>query len=188
MISLNWFPHLELGLLNGWIYFLFYLMIFIVTLRTCPPEVRKRLYDRSLWDKKTKIITVIGKSFSLINIVMIIFGVLVIGTVEFILGTIFYLIGLSLLVIGIINYRDAPLDKPITTGLYRYSRNPQMVALYIMFFGLILVIGSWINLIFLAISITCSHFSILGEEYSLEQQYGESYINFKKQVPRYFIV
>lgn len=181
------FPRLGVGLLNGWLYFAFYLIIFVITMSTCPEDVRKRLYDRSLWDKKTKIITAIGKSFSFVNIVMILFGALQVGSIEFVIGTIVYLIGLSLLVMSIINYRNAPLDRPITNGFYKISRNPQMVSLYIMFAGMILVIGSWINLIVLCISITCSHFSILGEESSLTEQYGESYLDYKKKVARYFI-
>jgi protein-S-isoprenylcysteine O-methyltransferase Ste14 len=118
---------------------------------------------------------------------MIFFGVLKIGTLEFIMGTILYLAGLGLLVLGIINYRDVPLNEPITKGIYKYSRNPQMLALYIMCAGMVLVIGSWFNLILLGVSITCSHFSILGEEHSLAQQYGDSYLEYKKQIARYFL-
>jgi protein-S-isoprenylcysteine O-methyltransferase Ste14 len=180
-------PELKLGFLNGWIYFFFYLIVFGIVLRTCSEEVRDRLYDRSLWTKKTKIITAIGKVFSLINIILIFFGVLQIGSLEFLLGNIFYFIGLIGLVISIINYRDTPLDEPITKGLYKISRNPQMVSIYILFFGMILLIGSWISILFLSISIVCSHFSILGEEKSLEQQYGEAYLEFKREIPRYFL-
>ncbi|MHA2215807.1 MAG: methyltransferase [Candidatus Hodarchaeales archaeon] len=148
---MNWFPQLELGFMNGWVFFLIYLIIFGITVWRCPPAVRKRLYDRSLWTRKTKMITAFGKFFSLLNIVMIIFGVLVIGNLEFLLGTFLYLVGLSLLVIAIIHYRNAPLDQPIVTGVYMYSRNPQIMGIFIMFFGMVLVIGSWLNIIFLGI-------------------------------------
>ncbi len=180
-------PEIRFGLINGWIYFVFYLVVFIIIMSTCSKEVRKRLYDRSLWDKKTKIITAIGKLFSFANIIMIFFGVIQYRTVEFIVGTILYSIGLIGLVIAIINYRNAPLDKPITRKLYKISRNPQIVMLYLIIAGMILVIGSWINLIFLFISVICAYFSILGEEKALTGQYGESYLNYKKQVPRYFL-
>ena len=180
-------PELRWGLYNGWIFFLFYMIIFIITMSKCSKDVKKRLYDRSLWDKKTKIITAFGKSFSFINIIVICFSVLVIGNIEFFIGMICYSIGLLLLVMSIINYRNAPLDQPIKNGFYKISRNPQMVSIYIMFAGMILVIGSWINLVFLGVSIICSHFSILGEEHALTQQYGESYLKYKKRVARYFI-
>ncbi|MFW9946509.1 MAG: methyltransferase family protein [Candidatus Odinarchaeota archaeon] len=180
-------PKIKFGLINGWIYFIFYLVIFIIVMITCSKDVRKRLYDRSLWDKKTKIITAIGKLFSLANIIMIIFGAIQFKTVEFIIGTILYSIGLIGLIVAIINYRNAPLDKPITRRLYKISRNPQIIMIYILFTGMILVINSWINLIFLFTLIICTHFSILGEEKALTEQYGELYLDYKKRVPRYFL-
>ena len=184
---LEFIPKFSLGLLNGWIYFVFYLIIFIIVMSTCSREVKKRLYDRSLWDKKTKIITAIGKLFSFANIIMIFLAAIQFGKIEFIIGTVLYSVGLIGLGIAIINYRNAPLDKPITRRLYKISRNPQMVMIYIMFTGMMLVIASWINLIFLFISIICAHFSILGEEKALTDHYGESYQEYKKKVPRYFL-
>ena len=180
-------PDLRLSLLNGWIYFLFYLFVFIIVMSTCSRDVRKRLYDRSLWTRKTKIITGIGKLFAFTNIVMIFLATIKFAKIEFFIGNGLYTIGLIGLVVSIINYRNAPMDKPIKRRLYKISRNPQMIMIFIMFAGIILIIGSWINLIFLSISIICTHFSILGEEKALTEQYGESYIEYKKQVPRYFL-
>ena len=97
------------------------------------------------------------------------------------------MMGLALLVVSIINYRDAPLDKPITKGIYKISRNPQMVSLYVLFMGMTLIIGSWFNLILLGISMICAHFSILGEEAALKEQFGESYVEYMEKVPRYFL-
>jgi len=180
-------PKLNFGVLNGWIYFIFYLIIFGITMSTCSKEVKKRLYDRSLRDKKTKIITVVGKLFSLVNIIMIFFGALQIDKIEFIIGTVIFLIGLTLLVVGVINFRNAPLGKPIKKGLYKISRNPQIVSIYILFTGMVLIIGSWTNLILLGVLVLFGHFSILGEEKALEEQYGESYLKYKNQVARYFV-
>jgi protein-S-isoprenylcysteine O-methyltransferase Ste14 len=179
-------PDLRIGLLNGWIFFAFYLIVFIAVMKTCPKEVRKRLYDRKGWTKIQITFTVIGKLFSFINIGIILLAPLQWG-VSFIIGVILYTVGLTGLVAAIIHYRDSPLDEPITKGLYKVSRNPQMVSLFVLFVGMVFVIGSWINLLFCVISIFCSHFSILGEEKRLKEQYGESYLEYKRQVPRYFV-
>lgn len=183
---MEFIPELRVGLFNGWIFFVFYLAVFIIVMSTCSKEVRKRLYDRKGWTKTQYTFTVIGKVFSFINIVMILLAPLKMG-IPFILGVLLYAAGLIGLVSAVIHYRNSPLDEPITVGLYKVSRNPQMSSLFILFAGMILVIGSWINLIFLGISITCSHFSILGEEKRLTEQYGESYTAYKRQVPRYFL-
>ncbi len=181
------FPELRFGLYNGWIFFVFYLAVFIVVMSTCSKKVRTRLYDRKGWTKTQITFTVVGKMFSFVNIVMILSARLKMGTDAFMIGVTLYSVGLTGLVVAVINYRDSPLGEPITTGVYKISRNPQMIALYTLFAGMILVIGSWINLIFLGISITCSHFSILGEEKRLTEQYGGSYLEYKRKVPRYFL-
>ena len=87
---------------------------------TCSSEVRKRLYDRSLWDKKTKMITAVGKCFSFVNIIMILFGVLQIGNIEFLIGIIVLFYFLSNLLrepLGFFNQGDmSPVWNPFITG------------------------------------------------------------------------
>jgi protein-S-isoprenylcysteine O-methyltransferase Ste14 len=181
---IDWFPTIVFGLYNGWLYFIIYLIVFGTTLRTCSPEVRTRLYDKSLWTKRTRGLVTIGKIFSFLNIILIIFAALVYPNIEFFVGTFIYIVGLSLLVGSIIHFRKAPLDNPITEGVYKYSRNPQMIGIFVLFFGMVLVIGSIVNLVFLVISIVFNHFAVLGEEAALEQQYGESYLEYKNKIPR----
>lgn len=53
--------------------------------------------------------------------------------------------------------------------------------------GFSLMVGSWTVLILLMVRIIMNHFRILGEERALELQYGESYLDHKKSVPRYFV-
>jgi protein-S-isoprenylcysteine O-methyltransferase Ste14 len=182
---MEFIPELRIGLFNGWIFFAFYLVIFIIVMSTCSKEVVKRLYDRKRWTTPQYIFTVIGKIFSFINIIMILLAPIRLG-IPFIVGVIFYIAGLTGLAVSVVHYRDSPLGEPIIAGLYRVSRNPQMISIFILFCGMILIIGSWINLIFLSITIACSHFSILGEEKRLTEQYGESYVAYTNQVPRYF--
>jgi len=96
------------------------------------------------------------------------------------MGTIGFLIALF-------NFKKSPFNEPITNGLYKISRNPQLVMMYIVSLGNCLAIGSWTALILFILSIIAGHFRILGEEKRLTEQYGESYLKYKKKVPRYFI-
>ena len=184
---MEFIPELRIGLFNGWIFFALYLVIFAIVLYTCPKEVRTRLYDRKGWTKTQITFTVIGKMFSLVNIIIILLAPLKMGT-AFVCGVVLYTAGLAGLVTAVIHYRDSPLGEPIRTGLYRFSRNPQILSIFVSFTGMILVVSSWVSLLFLAVTITGSHFSILGEEKRLTEQYGESYVEYKKKIPRYFLV
>jgi len=184
---MDFVPRFGIGVLNGWLPLVIYVSIQFIVTSTCPKEVRTRLFDRKGWTKTQIAMTTIGKAFTFINIILLFLSPLNIGSIEFLIGIILYFIGIITLSSAILNFKNAPLGQPITTGLYKISRNPQLFSIYIIFLGHILMIGSWISLIILFISITGSHFSILGEEKRLKEQYGDSYLEYKKKVPRYFI-
>ena len=184
---MDFIPNLNVGWLNGWLPLVIYVSIQFIVTFTCPKEVKRRLIDRKGWTKTQIVMTTIGKSFTLVNIILLFFSPLIFGSVEFYIGIILYLIGIIALSIAIINFKNAPLGKPITNGFYKISRNPQLFSIYIIFLGHILMIGLWISLMILFVSIIGSHFSILGEEKRLKEQYGNSYLEYKGKVPRYFI-
>ncbi len=77
-------------------------------------------------------------------------------------------------------------DGFVTDGFYQYSRNPQYIFYSISF----LLLGLWaaspkasVLLLLLAFWYLRAPFP---EEKWLEKQYGEKYLKYKRQVPRYF--
>lgn len=134
-----------------------------------------------------KIFTKIAKILGFIIFILLIFTPLSIGSIEFIIGTTFFTIGTIGFLIALINFKNSPLAKPITIGLYKISRNPQLVMMDLVTLGICLAIGSWTVLIISGLSIMFGHFRILGEEKRLTEQYGEPYLEYKKKIPRYFI-
>ena len=188
VIKIEFIPKLELGWFNGWIFLMVHVLLQAIFIQTCSKEVKVRLFDRGTgWTKTQKTFTLIGKVFGLLNIILIISSPLIFGSIEFIIGLIIFLIGITGLVISILNFKNAPFDKPITKGLYKVSRNPQIVTVYIIILGYTLLIGSWLSMIILLFSFMGQHFSLLGEERRLTEQYGDSYLEYKKKVPRYFL-
>ena len=187
MDLLELFPALKIGLLNGWVFMAIFFLLFGMILKTCPKEVIDRLYDNEGWTKIQYTFTKLGKICGLIHIILIIFTLLNMGSIEFIIGTIIFSIGTIGMAIALKNFKKTSLDKPITLGLYKISRNPQIKSLYLVGLGNSLVISSWMAVIIVIISIIFSHFRILGEEKRLTEQYGNSYLEYKKKVPRYFL-
>jgi protein-S-isoprenylcysteine O-methyltransferase Ste14 len=152
-----------------------------------PKDVVSRLFDRSGWSEKQKVFTIMGKVFSLICLILIILTPLKINSSVLIVGLILYLIGLAGLVVAMLNFKDTPLNQPVTKGVYKLSRHPQIVSLFVLFLGISVAIGSWLALFALIISKLLQHFGIVAEEEICLRRYGEPYRAYMKQIPRYFL-
>lgn len=177
----------EIGWLNGWIPLCLLCLTEGLLLMAFPKDVVARLFDRSGWDRKQTVFTVIGKMFSLAYLVLIVFTPLKVGSNAFIIGTILYGLGLVGLVIAIFDFKNVPLGQPVTRGLYRISRHPQILMLFVLFLGICMAIGSWLALLTLMMSRLFQHFGILAEEKACLEQYGDSYRAYVRRVPRYFL-
>ena len=179
-------PPIEIGWLNGWILLAIEFLIQGFLLLIFPKDVVARLFDRSGWSAKQRVFTIIGKVFSLACLILIILTPLKINSSVFIVGLILYAIGLAVLVVAMLNYKDTPLDQPVTKGVYKVSRHPQIVALFLVILGICVAIGSWLALFMLIMSKLLQHYGILAEEEVCLKRYGESYRLYMEQVPRYF--
>ena len=76
--------------------------------------------------------------------------------------------------------------KFISSGFYKYSRNPQYVLYSISFLFLGLWVGS-LKALILLVSLGIFYLAApFPEERWLEKKYGKDYISYKQNVPRYF--
>jgi protein-S-isoprenylcysteine O-methyltransferase Ste14 len=180
-------PALKIGWLNGWILLAFEFLIQGFSLLILPKDVVSRLFDRSGWSDKQRVFTIIGKVFSLACLILIFLTPLKISSSAFIVGLILYAIGLVGLVVAMLNFKDTPLNQPVTKGVYKISRHPQIVALFFVFLGICVAIGSWTALFTLIMSKLFQHYGILAEEEVCLKQYGEAYRAYMERVPRYFV-
>lgn len=180
-------PNLKIGILNGWLLLGTHVLFQGLLLLIFPKDVVTRLFDRSGWSEKQKVLTIIGKMFSLTTLVLIILTPLKIGSILFFIGLLIFALGLACLIIAMLNFKDTPLGEPVLKGVYRISRHPQIVALFIIFVGMCMAIGSWLAFFTLLMSKIFQHYSILAEEEACLRQYGDSYRAYMEQVPRYFL-
>jgi len=81
---------------------------------------------------------------------------------------------------------NKPANALITTGAYRFSRNPLYLALAIMHVGLAVLIDNfWAVLMVIPTLIVVTHSVIAREEAYLEMKFGENYRNYKAKVSRW---
>jgi protein-S-isoprenylcysteine O-methyltransferase Ste14 len=184
---MEFMPALRFGLLNGWLALALLILTDGVMFLIFPREVATRLFDRSGWSQKQVIFTVIGKLCALACIVSLVFTPLKIGTAVFVVGAVVVAMGLTGLVKALLDFRHTPLDQPVERGIYTISRHPQIVMSSVVILGGCIAIGSWLAVILLMVARVFSHYGILGEEEVCLKQYGDSYRDYMKRVPRYFV-
>jgi len=183
---MEWFPALKLGWRNGWLLWALLSVVQGVLLLASSREVRARLFDRSRWGRRGAAIFTIGKLFSLICLVLVALTPLTTGPL-LTAGVVVYAAGLAALSWAILDFRATPPGEPVTRGLYRISRHPQLTAQLVAFAGVCLAIGSWAALLALVISRVLQHWGVLAEEEACLAQYGDSYRAYMRRVPRYFL-
>ena len=84
----------------------------------------------------------------------------------------------------------APWTPPrelVVTGLYRYSRNPMYVAVVLILAGWAVLFRSWPLAVYAAAVALAFHFRVIyGEEPWLARSFGERWVSYKADVPRWF--
>ena len=184
------FPALGFGLIYGWTLLCFWLAIQGLSLLLVPKDVRDRLFefDRSNWSKRQRVLFATGKMMGLVYLIIVVLTPIKIDSTEFFIGLIVFSLGLLGLVEALRDFKNTPLDRPVAVGLYRFSRHPQLVMLFIIGIGLSIALSSWTLLLLRILSFGFEHAGVLAEEQECVKRFGESYKEYMDTVPRYLII
>jgi protein-S-isoprenylcysteine O-methyltransferase Ste14 len=80
---------------------------------------------------------------------------------------------------------EVPPERIITTGPYRYTRNPMYLGHLIFLAGLAILFWSPFAVILLALRAAWFHRRVLRDETRLEKIFGESYAAYRRRVKRW---
>ena len=182
-------PEFELGLWNAWI--ITVLGFILPNLSSyINKEVQKKRMGEFKWSdlsKTAKIVMMIA------HIIIMPFTIIYSFFLPLKLGTIWFYVGLPISILGIImpfmagvSFATAPLDKPITTGVYRISRNPQYFSGFLQYLGIGISCLSWIFILCAVTWIISFHIEVVqSEEPSLIEKYGDAYKEYMNRTPRW---
>ncbi len=178
---------LGLGWFNGWLFLVFQFLPALILKVNAPRDVFKRHTHWSGYNRSQKILLVVSKIIKAFYLVLVTLTPLKIGTMMFIIGVILALFGLAGLTIAMFNFKNTPFDQPVTTGIYKISRHPMSLTLTISEVGTCIAIDSWIALFVILLAKIPYHFINLAQEEFCIRKYGDSYREYMKHVPRYFL-
>lgn len=184
-------PVFEIGLLNAWI-----LMLYVISYNVLPYVLSSRqLIDKDVFKKgsgadmpldesKKKLSIAITVVF-FIPIIYSVFLPLKLGTVWFYVGLFIYLLGVVIGTISAFNFFTTPLDKLVTKGVYRISRNPMYLSMFLIFVGTGIACFSWIFLLSAMVFVILSHILVNSEESFCLRKYGNAYREYMNTTSRW---
>lgn len=76
-------------------------------------------------------------------------------------------------------YSEEQNTELVTTGIYKYSRNPAFLGFDFLYIGCVLAFPNPVNIAITATAAVLFHFQILGEEKFLAAAFGQEYLNYK---------
>lgn len=182
-------PAFEIGFWNAWILCILLYAAVFVPLSMNSEIVEKRMEGEpkgSDQKKSTRIVHAITHVIIMpFTLIYSIFLPLQFGTWWFYAGLLIYLFGLFMVLMVSISFSSAPLDEPMSKGVYRISRHPQYFGYFLAYAGIGIACASWVFLLCALVWIGSWQFGIEEEERVLLEKYGDAYWKYMNRTPRW---
>ena len=186
-------PEFELGLWNAWIITVLGFVLPNITSYIMPKkykEVVKKRMGKLKWSEFSKTVKIV---FIITQVIIMPFTIIYSFFSPLKLGIVWFYVGLPISILGIImpfmaqvSFAAAPLDKPITTGVYRISRNPEYFSVFLQYLGIGISCLSWVFVLCAVAWIISFHIEVVqSEEPSLIEKYGDAYKEYMNRTPRW---
>ena len=175
-------PAFEIGIRNAWLFMcVFPLQWLIVSLINPAASQRTRSPRKAKPRRTASAMTVLWVAMSIYSI----FLPLQIGTAWFYTGLGFFIAGLVVVITATRDFVTAPADRPITGGVFRYSRHPMYLSMFLVYIGVSIAAASWLFALLTIISIPVQRRQAISEEESCQERYGDAYRDYMRRTPRW---
>ena len=183
-------PALEIGLWNLWIFMVAWVFFHVVPLdwpifRYDVKAMFKKGAASPPYNKTEKIMNNFGTAVWVILFIYSIFLPLPLGTPLLYAGIALFVVGLIIFEIAGIPWKETAIDEPITKGLYRYSRHPIYIGVFVQYIGIGIASASGLFLLLIIISVILSILTTPAEERFCLEKYGETYHKYMNRTTRW---
>lgn len=177
-------PEFELGLWNAWIFMVPSLLVNLLCILLMTEKGAAS--PKSVRLSKTKLsFCLFSKFIYFAAVIYSVFLPLRLGTIWFYVGLPVTLVGLVGSIITMVDWTNTPPGKPVTTGLYRFSRHPMYVTEVLLLLGVSIASASWVFLLFpIVVGVGAVNF-IKIEEAQCIGYYGPAYREYMNRTPRW---
>ncbi len=182
-------PAFEVGVWNAWILLLFLplhpLIMMLIDKLVGTGDMFKKMETPAL-SKTESIINIFGSYVLFFGLfIYSIFLPLQLETAWFYVGLALCVLGMVTWTIAIVNIANIPLGEPWNKGLYRYSRHPMYLGLFLTLIGAGIASASWIFLLLSILYIILCAILVSAEERFCLDKFGTTYREYMNRTPRW---
>ena len=175
-------PAFELGVWNAWVLVLPLVIISIFGVRL----FGKRASGEKSSDTKMEIVSFVCMHLIVIaSYVYSVFLPLKLGTPWFYIGLPVYFSGMLITIIATLNFATTSVDKPVTTGIYAFSRNPMYLGESLINISISIACLSWVFFLVAIFVAILEHNIVVSEERFCLKKYGGAYRDYMTRAPRW---
>ncbi|MDD1776477.1 MAG: isoprenylcysteine carboxylmethyltransferase family protein, partial [Candidatus Methanomethylicus sp.] len=190
-ISMSIIPAFELGWWNAWILMscamLPDLLIYALSGRLVNKDaLNKGAANVPMPNRSERIASTIASLLPFAAIFYSIFLPLAADPSWLLTGIGTYLLGMIIRTAAIFDFLRTDVDKPVTKGTYRFSRNPQYLGMFLVLAGVGIAGSSWLLILVALAFLALLNASIVAEERYCLQRYGEAYREYMDSTHRWF--
>ena len=179
-------PAFKIGWWNAWI-FMSVFILQMLAIMFADKRIRQKSHVpmHLRQNNLERVAGIIGNVIWMLGMGYSVFLPLQIGTIWFYAGLPVYLVGLIAYAWVFAGFATTPPEKLITTGIYRYLRNPMHLSVIILLIGVGIAAASWVFLLLAVIYVTLPLLWLKAEERHCLKVYGDAYREYMSRTPRY---
>jgi protein-S-isoprenylcysteine O-methyltransferase Ste14 len=184
---MSWTPSFEIGVWNAWLFMIIYPLQWLAVI-IVPKHIAERTSHAPeiIQSRQDKIMAFLTQGFWIGATLYSIFVPFQVGTAWLWTGLALFFIGLAALVSATLSVAGTPVDKPFSSGIYRYSRHPMYLSMVLVYLGVSVAAASWLFFLITIITFFLQRYQMIKEEKHCLQQYGVLYGDYMDRTPRWF--
>jgi len=176
----------ELGIFNAYFLALIYFIISILSSVFKKKNKSKGVNHSKLKDDDFfKVIYWLSFIMFILTIIVSFFLPIVFDSIFFYIGIVLWFIGIIIVSSVVISWVKTPQGKPVTTGTYKYSRNPMYISFFFAYIGIGIISISWVFLMLVFVNIFITIIFVEYEEKTCIEKYGNVYKDYMKKTSRW---
>ena len=180
-------PAFELGLWNAWILKLLGILVVAVTGSLSNKQAMEK-FGEKFTVPQSKAEEVSGRLISQLSLPFILYSFFLplrLDTFWFYVGLPICLLAFVIALSSVVSFTTTPLNRLVTKGTYRVSRNPICLAGFLLDLGIGLACASWVFILYAIVDSVLMNTMLKAEERFLSEKYGEAYKEYMKRTPKW---